>query len=81
MKCRAWGQESVRIPVIAGVCFSHFSMLFAGGMVLVRISRVSAIAGCSESRLYVECHVRMLTVTSSSHYLTICSLDDCLTAV
>ena len=75
MKCRAWGQESVRISVIAGVCFSHFSMLFAGYLALVRISGASAIARCSESRLYVECHVRMLTVTSSSHYVTICSLD------
>ena len=54
---RAWGQESVRISVIAGVNFSHFFMRFAegGGLALVRISGVSVIARCpqGESRLYL----------------------------
>ena len=31
MKYSAWGQESVRISVKAGVCLSHFFMRFAGG--------------------------------------------------
>ena len=56
VKCRASGQESVIISVIAGVCFSHFFMCFAGGMALVRIRGVSVIARCpqGESRLYVQ---------------------------
>ena len=56
VKCRAWGQESVRISVIAGVCFSHFFMRFAGGLALVRISKVSVLARCPQgvSRLYLE---------------------------
>ena len=37
-KCRAWGQESAHIYVIAGVCFSHFFMRFARELALVRIS-------------------------------------------
>ena len=57
MKYRAWGQESVHISVLAGVCFSHFFMCFAGGggLVLVRINGVSVIPRCpqGESRLYV----------------------------
>ena len=81
MKCRAWGQESVRISVIAGVYFSHFFKLFAQGLALVRISGVSVIARCPESRLYVEpscanvdCHV----IESLCHDLFI---GHCLTAV
>ena len=52
---RAWGQESVRISVIAGACFSHCFMRFPGGLALVRISGVSVKARCpqSESRLYL----------------------------
>ena len=79
MKCRAWGQESVRISVIAGVCFSHFSMLFAGCLALVRISGASAIARFGESTVCgvscanVDCHV----IESLCHDLFI---GHCLTA-
>ena len=50
MKCRAWGQESVCISVIARVCFSHFFMRFAGGLSLVRISGMSVIGRCKKRR-------------------------------
>ena len=57
MKCRAWGQESVRISVIAresviaGVCLGHFFMRFAGGLPFVRISGESVIARCAQGEM------------------------------
>ena len=58
MKCRARGQESVRISVIArvrnsGSLFQSFLYAFRRGVDLVRISGVSVIGRCpqGESRL------------------------------
>ena len=66
MKCRAWGQERVRISLIAGVrdsgsLFQSLRVspgvggLGGGGLALVCISGVSVIAKCpqGESRLYI----------------------------
>ena len=53
MKCRAWGQESVCISVIARVCFSLFFMRFAGGLSLVHISGMSVIGRCKKGETTV----------------------------
>ena len=62
VKCRAWGQESVRISVFARVrnsrsLFQSFLYAFCRGVALVRIGGVSvlvAIVRCpeGEGRLY-----------------------------
>ena len=57
MECRAWGQESVRISVIAGVCFNHFFMCFAwgaGSYAHSRSVRNSEVSAMRESTVYVR---------------------------